>query len=394
MVSIIAMRALVRMAKAQSIRMPRQIRSILILFYILGILFLMSAAYSPSHTVSAAYAILNFLTLICVVEFISDVYRNPPNWLQCIFQLRLVAILLALLVIVTLCVKPDLVVTVVPGAGLRLVGGAVAPTPVIFPTIAIISAYAFLQSLEPKIKSILLFMTGLIGTLITQSRGGEIALFLSLALLGLVWTKTSRRMTYFTFFFLITLLLLSGVVIGTVGGERVWHKFNRGEDAAGIASASGRTEIWEFVIRYCIDHPQGMGYEAGFKILFRQRFALGSGLIAERIGATHNSFIDILADAGWVAFLLYLYIMFRVVSTGWRFAKKRSTAALAPGSVPRHIIQCAMILLFFCFVVGMDTSEFSLPMRHSYYLQNIIIAIILGISSRNIVASRFRKSYR
>src|SRR5271157_3304809 len=81
----VAIRAIWRLAAAQSILIPKQIRSILILAFFLGALYLASAEYSPSRIVSAAYSILYFLSLICVVEFIVDVYRNPPNWLQFMF---------------------------------------------------------------------------------------------------------------------------------------------------------------------------------------------------------------------------------------------------------------------------------------------------------------------
>jgi hypothetical protein len=59
-------------------------------------------------------------------------------------------------------------------------------------------------------------------------------------------------------------------------------------------------------------------------------------------------------------------------------------------SVPRHAIQCALVLLIFYFADGMDAADFSLPLRAAFYMQNIIIAIILGASASMLTASRAR----
>src|ERR1035437_4551858 len=81
-ISLIALRAILRLAAARSILIPKQIRSILKLAFFLGLLLLASVAYSPGRIVSAEFTILYFLILICVVEFIVDAYRNPPDWMQ------------------------------------------------------------------------------------------------------------------------------------------------------------------------------------------------------------------------------------------------------------------------------------------------------------------------
>jgi O-antigen ligase len=185
-------------------------------------------------------------------------------------------------------------------------------------------------------------------------------------------------------------LLLFGAVVGAVGGGRIWNRFNRGQDAAGIASASGRTEIWDFVIRYCIKHPQGMGYVAGFRILFKNYWTLGLQVITSRIGGAHNNFLQVLADAGWLALAVYLIMLVKIVRLALRFSKKQSYMIFASESTSRMAIECSFILLIFCYLDGMESGAFSIPMWPSYYWQNIIIAIILGISARMIATSRAR----
>ncbi|MGB9408367.1 MAG: O-antigen ligase family protein [Terracidiphilus sp.] len=388
--SFIAIRAIWRLASAQSIFIPKQIRSVLQYAFFLGLLFLASAAYSPSPFVSAAYSILYLLSLICVVEFIVDVYRDPPNWMECLFQLRRIALFLVGLVFLILPFNPQSVMWFVPGVGIRLIGGTVAPLPIIFPVIAIISAYTFLHSLESRGRAFLYILVGLAGTLAGQGRGPDIALFIGLLLVAMGWAGTNRRSAYVVISGFMASILLSGIVVWAIGGGRIWNTFNRGQSAETIASASGRTEVWKFVISYCTTHPWGMGYVAGFRIVFRQYFSLGSGQSLSNLGGAHNAFIQFLADAGWLALALYLIMMAKVVVLGWRFAKKRASVPFMLDSVNRHAIRCALVLLLFCFVIDMDSSESAVPLRIFFYFHNVIVAIILGVSARMLFVYRTR----
>jgi O-antigen ligase len=166
--------------------------------------------------------------------------------------------------------------------------------------------------------------------------------------------------------------------------------FNRGQSAEGIASASGRSEDWKFVIQYCSTHPQGMGYVAGFRNLFKEHYVLGVQLFAERIGNAHNTYMQTLADAGWLALGVYLVLLVKIILLGWRLAKKKSLLAVASDSRPCQALRCSLILLVFCLAVGMDGADCCVPLRAPYYLQNITIAIILGISARMLAASSAR----
>jgi len=384
----VALRAILRLGFEESIRIPKQIRSILRLSLYLGLLFLISVVYSPGRAVSAEFSVLNFLTLICVVEFVVDCYRSSPDWLQCLYHLRLISFLLYLLVVLIVPFRPDLVLAVIPGAGIRLLGNMVAPVTVICPVMAIISAYSFLYRLESRVRSVFFFLVGMAGSILTQMRGMEIALMLCLAILGVAWAKRSRRSAQLFMAGLLGSILLFSGIAGVIGVERIWNTFNRGQNASGIASASGRTEMWKFAFRYCLTHPQGMGYIAGFRSLFTDSFnpVLGAGV--KRLGTTHNAFIDILADAGWLALAIYVIIMFKTFALGWRFAKKRATERLAALSESGHAVRCGLLLFLFCMLDGMENSAFCVPLQSYYNYQNIIMAILLGACGTMIAASR------
>jgi len=110
----VALRAIGRLAAAKSILIPPKIQSILKYVFFLGLLFLASVIYSPSRLATAAYSFLYLLTIICVAEFIVDVYRNPPDWVQCLFCLRFILFLLLVVVCLALAVNPELVMVVLP----------------------------------------------------------------------------------------------------------------------------------------------------------------------------------------------------------------------------------------------------------------------------------------
>ncbi len=389
-IGLIAIRAMKRLAFAQSILIPKQVRSILRLLFILGFLFVASAEYSPGRLVSAAYAILYLLTVICMAEFIADTYKNPIDWMQVIFHFRTIFFLLFILVIITIFFDPGIVLYVLPGVGIRLVGGTVAPVAVICPFMAIISSYAFLFSLESKTRSVFFFVVGLLGTLSVQSRGGMLALLTSLALIGIIWAGTGKRNSYLFIASSFASVILAGVVLAVVGGGRVWNTFNRGQSLEGIQSASGRTDVWKFVIHYCLAHPLGMGYVAGFRMIFQKYFVLGLQLEVAHVGNTHNSFIDALAAAGWPALTVYLFLLVKIFLLGWRYSRKQAIFSSASEDITRHVLCCTMALLVFCMVCGMDASDFAIPMRAAFYFQNLIIAMILGMSARLLAASRAR----
>jgi hypothetical protein len=390
---VVAVRAIFRLVGPRSILIPWQVRSILKYAFFLGILFIMSVVYSPGRTISAEYSILYFLNLICVMEFLVDAYRNPPNWMQCVMYLRVISLMLFALVLLILPFKPALVMMVQPGAGIRLICGAVATVPLICPLTAIISAYCFLHSLESRFRSVVLFLIGFIGLMITQTRGGEIAMFAILGLLAFGWARTSKRSASIFIAGFMATILLAGVFIGTVGGERIWNIFNRGQDIGGIVTATGRTKVWADVIQYSVTHPEGMGYIAGIRA---SRIATNSDtsmhVSLNNVGGTDNAYMQVLADAGWLALTLYLTMLVKVLVLGWRTAKTSSTVARAPITTTAHALRCSLLLLAFCLLEQMEGSNFVIPLREEFYIQNIIIVIILGASASVIIAFRSRET--
>lgn len=386
---LIAVRAIRRLLSARLILIPKQIQSILRLAFILGLLYLASAIYSPSPAISAAYSVLYLLTMICVLEFIVDTYQNSLSWVECLFQLRRVSLLLLILVALTILFHTSGSYEVLPGEGVRSIGSSVASLSLVSPIICIVSAYSFQYLLEPRGRAFFLFLVGLGAELFSQSRFSEGALLLCLLLTFLPWVwSASRRRAYARIAGFVTFATLACAAVGVIGRERIWTIFNKGQSSEAIQSFSGRTEMWAFVFKYCLAHPQGMGYVAGFRIVFRQYFSLNSGTSLSQLGTAHNTYVDVLAGAGWLALGIYLIMLAKIVTLAWRFAKKQDRIYSTVDQSSIHGIRCSFLLLAFCLFYGMGATEFSAPMRGSFGILYTIIAIILGALANTIAASR------
>jgi hypothetical protein len=387
LVGVISSRAFLRLTNARLMRMTAPVRSVIRYCFFLGLLFAISIVYSPGRAVSFAYVVIYFLILISVVEFLVDAYRTPPDWMQCLFALRLASLLLFAAVLVTLAISPTMVVIVIQDAGIRLLGGSVATMPLICPVIAIVSAYSFLHSLEPRWHAALLTLAGIGGTVATQWRGAEIGLAVVFLVLGFLWARENLRSAYL--FAAISAILLFTAIAGIAiaGAGRVWSRFNRGGDLQNILTLSGRTELWSRLIAYCAEHPEGMGYISGIR---SSRIGGGTNLRATltHMGDADNSYFEILADAGWLALLLYLVILIKVTLLGSRFAAEYGRRLPRSEFTPRRAVQCGMLILGFCLIDGMDSSIFAIPMFQGYYFQQIAMVIILGAASTIILARR------
>jgi len=148
-----------------------------------------------------------------------------------------------------------------------------------------------------------------------------------------------------------------------------------------------------FVLQSSISNPQGMGYIAGIRKTRRPEY--GSNLHASlyKVGGTDNSYFEVLADAGWLAIAFYLTMIIKTLVLGRRLEKKQAQIG-TPGvdSATAHALRCAILLFIYCLLEQMEGSDFVTPLRQEFYLQNVIIAVILGASTSMLVALRPRSS--
>lgn len=228
----VALRALLRLTKTRSIRLTAPVRSVIKYAIALGLLFAVSVVWSPGRAVSLAYTVIYFLILICVAEFLVDTYRKPPDWMQCLFAMRLVSLLLMSLVAVAVVVTPTAVL--IYDRGIRLAGGSIGIVHVLCPFIAVVSAYSYLYSFEPRRSSITWFFVGFVGSMLTRSRGAEIALFLVLCILGITWARRNLRSASF----FATIALMASLFATFIFATEIAARFGKGLTGERMPSSS------------------------------------------------------------------------------------------------------------------------------------------------------------
>ena len=70
----------------------------------------------------------------------------------------------------------------------------------------------------------------------------------------------------------------------------------------------GRLSISKWTIDRLLVDPWGLGYVAGFRNIFLFQGQIND-VITQRIGTTHNSYLEIMIGAGWHALFFYLLIL-------------------------------------------------------------------------------------
>jgi hypothetical protein len=215
-----------------------------------------------------------------------------------------------------------------------------------------------------------------------------------LAVLATGSARKSRRAAYIFCFAFAALIVVAGVVVSAAGSERILTAINRGQDIEGVETLSGRTRVWESLIQYSIAHPQGMGYIAGIRTFWRVASAGSMHEALNNVGGTDSAYMETLADAGWLALAFFLITIGKIAALGLRLSKNAVSGALARDRITRHGLRCALLLLLLCVQEGLESSEFVVPLRGAFYLQEVIVAIILGASVSILLSSRseFRSS--
>ena len=271
--------------------------------------------------------------------------------------------------------------------GIRLLGGGICAVNSICPVIAIISAYSFLHSLESKISSAFFFLASTIGLVASQWRGAEVSLLLVLMVLGVGWARTRKHFAITVVPVAVASVLIAGLVVAAFGPHRVWVRFSHNQELGEFLGGSGRVEQWTALLSYCVRNPQGMGYVAGIRDAYIGQFARGGPWDQSHFAFIDNGYLEVLGDAGWLAFAVYATILIMTAACGWRALKSRSSASVPQIDVNSDSLRCTMLLFMYFLLQQMENSDYAIPLRQSFYLQYIVIAFILGQSAVMLRAS-------
>lgn len=171
-------------------------------------------------------------------------------------------------------------------------------------------------AISPKMGLRLLLVTMVIGLVLTRSRMGNSAFFISLMVAGVIGLLLSRRAPRSTVLLLASLVVIDLFIVGAYFGtervvERIGQTTMRGED---------RDELAGYAIRMWRDYPvfgSGLG---SFAVVFPRYSAEGT---VESYTHAHNDYLELLAETGLVGMALLGLVVVLSMGAALRAQRER-----------------------------------------------------------------------
>jgi O-antigen ligase len=165
----------------------------------------------------------------------------------------------------------------------------------------VVGAIAFM--LSPKMRLRLLLIVMVIGLVLTRSRMGNAALFISMVAVGLIAVIKARQTAPQTIALIVSLIVIDVLVVGTwVGLEKVVERIQQTEltvaDGGKSESVEARTEAARTSLPIVSDFPiLGTGGGTFYNIFLSYRTPSYGYTYVDH---THNDFVEIATDYGLV----------------------------------------------------------------------------------------------
>ncbi len=214
----------------------------------------------------------------------------------------------------------------------------------------------------------------LFGLLLTQSRGGILALCVAL---GILFFQLSRRQKLAAIVGFGIFLTSVSTFLGAEAFERLFTLVRLAETAQIDQSAEGRLASFQVAWKIFITHPWGGVGSGNFNIHY-QDVALQSGLIFRGEGrSAHSLYLEVLAETGLVGLFLFLSILI-VAALGiigaYRFARAQGEDRLA--------MQIA------AFGAGLSGYMAGMALLHDAFPRFLWIMIVLSVEAERIMRLR------
>ncbi|MEM7299688.1 MAG: O-antigen ligase family protein [Pseudomonadota bacterium] len=183
---------------------------------------------------------------------------------------------------------------------------------------------------------------------LSQSKTSAGLLPLSLAL-GAAAILLNRLVYLSVALFPILLVLVAALIIVILDATVNIDGWDIAQLVTGDATFTGRTDIWNYALRYISDQPfMGYGFRSFWDIgASSPSREMGLGFVATTTHG-HNGYIDILLNGGLIALFLFVPVLWIGLQACGRIAQRHIAKSMA----------CASLLLFFIFYNLLETSFF------------------------------------
>jgi O-antigen ligase len=243
----------------------------------------------------------------------------------------------------------------------------------------VVSAIAFM--LSPKMRLRLLLIVMVIALVLTRSRMGNAALFVSMVTVGLLAILVARKNAPQTIVLIASLIIIDVLVVGTwVGLERVVERIQQTElaDADGGKSESveARTEAARTALPIIADYPVfGTGGGSFYNIFLSYRTTKYGYTYVDH---THNDFVEIATDYGLVGLALLGTLVALSLVTAIKTLAQRK--ARLPWGIAFGVTMAIVALLFHSAV------DFNLQIPAN--AMTIVIILAMGWIARYVPAPK------
>lgn len=350
--------------------------------YLLALL--VSVVFSPARMFSLVNVVMMTVLVVAALDLALRLRAGRLTPTGLIHALHGATWLLLTVILSLLVLAPGVVATSAAG-GLRLLGGEIGD-PTMLASVAVVAGIVLASSTHTWKRHLhAMSVVVALGTLvITRGRTAYLALAVSLLAWFVLWLWRARPSSGLRGLGLAaavaTLLLIVGMVAQNTGGGAALETLGAylTRDLEAVGSLSGRTGIFQILLRSVPEQPLGLGFAAGPReLLMASAGELGRyGVVASRIGNAHNAYFEMLAGAGVVGGVAFVLLLFVPLTTlAWR------GVVGAAGGHRRSDLTGFVPVALLVMVHALTGSDAALPFAQASALLWILVGTTLAVSA-------------
>lgn len=318
----------------------------------LGIIFL-SLIYSPERA-EGLFNVIRYIVLIVLTYVIYNSVTSKNELKLICYSVIAISVCVALPSIVDSALNPEVAAFNYINDGKKIIRSSGAERdPNIFGSyfiLPVLLMVTFIGKAETlKVKILLFGISGIIiaAVLLTYSRSTWVALFFGIGIIALY--QRNFDFILYSFIALVIVFIGSEAVRNVVFsiGDRVLDIF------AGTSDDSSRFRLilLETAILMWLDsYTFGVGYQ-GFSTAFQRYHP------PQEVGGVyepHNEYYTVLAELGLIGFVIFMFLLWKIVKTGWNTIKMYESEGKDTSIALALFASFCGYLVFFQFLGGMQ----------------------------------------
>ena len=344
-----------------------------------------SSLFSPSPTYTLANGVMMLMLVLAGLDLAMKIALGRLDIDRALKAVMYISIFMLTLVGILYLTVPGMV----GGSGWtfsghRIRGEGIAYTPITAQAVLFIGLYfAYSGRGRSRLVMFALSMYGLWWVGLAQTRSAYVTVLVGAVILCWHWLDLRKRMVnilalgaLFVVFLCIVTLAYDSVHGVRWRFDNIYDKYVlRDEYAiedseaakASLATLNGRTEAQSILLSRALSRPLGMGYIAGTRTYMA---SVVEDLPSEAFHGAHNTYLEIMSGAGFLALFGFLFL---IGGVGVRGLQVRDPSAII-----------VRVLFYVVLLEGLVESELAFPFHQSPVYFWIWVACLLGMYIRQV----------